>query len=141
MESMTLHKTGATYTYEDRTRVISLYQSGLGSKRIAAVTGIDDSVIRRWIRRYRAHGLESLRPYWRPAPSVGIRDARRADNERRFKPAFADYAASLEPVSSITRRYKLDYQSFKYHVERYHPELVERRRRLCVSPVMPDVTA
>lgn len=120
----------AFYPFSERKRVVELYESGLGSERISAATGIDSSIVRRWIRRYREHGLESLRPYWRPDRTLGVRASRRSDNERRFKVAYTAYATSLEPVSSITRRYRLDYNSFKYHVERFHPELVEQRKRL-----------
>ena len=107
---------------------MELYESGLGSERISNMTGIDSSIVRRWIRRYRAHGLEALRPYWRPDRTLGVRASRRSDNERRFKVAYGAYATSLEPISEITRRYHLDYHSFKYHVERFHPELVEMRK-------------
>lgn len=56
-----------------------------------------------------------------------------ADKDRLFKDAYEAYATSLESIASITRRFDLDYHSFKYHVERHHPELVERRERLKLS--------
>ena len=44
-------------------------------------------------------------------------------------------STTLEPVASITRRFDLDYHSFKYHVERYYPELVAQRTALRRMPV------
>ena len=121
----------ATHDFQERKRVVELYQSGLGSKRIAQEMGLDDSMVRMWLRKYRAHGLESLQPYWREGREVHcLRLSRREENERSFQPAFVAFSTTLEPVASITRRYGLDYQNFKYHVERYHPELVESRRQL-----------
>ena len=60
----------------------------------------------------------------------------RSERDDLFALAFIDYASSLEPVASITRRFGLDYHAFKYHVERYHPELVARRNRLRTSAVV-----
>lgn len=120
----------AFYPFSERKRVVELYESGYGSKRIATAMGMDDSVVRRWIRRYRAHGLDSLQPYWRPGRDRGIRASRHDDYERRFKVAYPAYVASLESVASIARRYRLDYHAFKYHIERHHPELVEQRKQL-----------
>lgn len=61
---------------------------------------------------------------------VGIRASRWAENEQAFALAFKAYATTLEPVASIARRFQFDYHSFKYHIERYHPELVARRALL-----------
>ena len=124
----------ATHTFAERKRVVELYQTGLGSKRIARALDLDDSTVRQWLRKYRTHGLEALRPYWRETKQQnGLRAARREENERTFQPAFTAYATTLEPVASITRRYGIDYQSFVYHIRRYHPELVERRKQLSVN--------
>ena len=57
----------------------------------------------------------------------------RADKDQLFRDAYEAYATSRETIASITRRFGLDYQSFKYHVERHHPDLVERRKRLKLS--------
>ena len=51
-------------------------------------------------------------------------------NEETFSVAFEAYGTTLEPVASIARRFNFDYQSFKYHVEQFHPELVESRLAL-----------
>lgn len=124
-------KRTATHTFAERKRVVELYQTGLGSKRIAQALDLDDSTVRQWLRKYRAHGLDALRPYWRDNRTAqGLRISRREENERTFQPAFTAYATTLEPVASITRRYGLDYQSFVYHLKRYHPELGEQRKRL-----------
>lgn len=126
-------KAHVTHDFSVRKRVVELYHSGLGSKRIAQQLLVDDSTVRRWLRRYRLYGIDALCPYWREPKSdvgYGIRILRREENERQFQVAFCAYSSTLEPISSITRRFKLDYQSFKYHVERYHPELVAQRRRL-----------
>ena len=122
-----------SHSFAERKQVVELYESGYGSKRIARLMKLDDSTVRLWLRRYRASGLESLQPYWRPAlpeKPKSVRDVRRVTNERLFSSAFEAYSTTLEPVASIARRYGLDYQSFVYHLKRYHPELVEKRGRL-----------
>lgn len=121
------------HSFEERKRVVELYESGLSSKRIARKLGLDDAMVRSWIRKYRATGLESLRPYWRSTRNdrpPGLRESRWQENERQFALAFEVYATSPESAASIARRYGLDYQRFMYHLNRYHPELVEQRRRL-----------
>ena len=129
-------RTGKTYrrhSFSERERVILLHKQGVSSKDIARSMELDDSMVRAWIRKYRAFGVVALEPYWR---SNGTKPltlvTRHSDKEDRFRKAFQAYATSLEPVASIARRYMLDYQSFKYHVERYHPELIEARERLKV---------
>lgn len=118
------------YPFSVRKRVVELYESGLGSKKISRETGIDSSLVRRWLRRYREHGQQSLQPYYRNSRAKSIPLLHRERNEYQFKVAYAAYTGSLESVMSLTRRYKLDYHAFKYHVERYHPELVARRAML-----------
>ena len=122
---------GAAYDYTVRSHIILLAGQGLTSYEISERTGVDSSVIRRWIRRYRAYGLHSLQPFWRPSRRVDLRAVVHADKDRLYRAAYAAYVQSLEPVASITRRFNLDYHSFKYHVERYHPELVAARARIC----------
>ena len=125
------------YSFAEKKRVVELYESGLGSKRIARVMSLDDSLIRLWLRRYRAEGLESLRPYWRVSSADNkpqcIRTVRRVSKERLFSSAFEAYATTREPVSSITRRFGLNYNNFVYHVRRFHPELVAMRDSLFQS--------
>ena len=122
------------HPFPERMRVVELYVSGLGSKRIAKVMGLDDSTVRRWLRKYRATGLESLKPYWQDGrldkEPQGLRDIRRVTNERLFTSAFELYTTTLEPVASITRRCGIDYQSFVYHLKRFHPEMVAHRKNL-----------
>ena len=124
------HRIYRSHPFSERLEVVALYLKGYGSKRISKLMDIDDSLIRSWIRKYRAHGLESLRPYIRSNHERRPESRICNDNENLFGPAMVTYASSLEPVASITRRYRLDYHSFKYHVERYHPELVASRNRL-----------
>ena len=136
-----------SHPFSERKRVVELYESGLGCKRIARAMDLDASTVRMWLRRYRAKGLESLHPYdGRGADGhpPGVHTARGMANERLFSPAFSVYATTLEPVASITRRYGLDYNGFLYHVRRYHPELTEQRTRLQIgiageaAPVIPS---
>lgn len=119
------------HPFSERSQVVKLYSEGFGSRYIARVMNLDDSTVRHWIRKYRAHGMDALHPYWREGrPEQGLRVSRREENERTFQPAFTAYATTLEPVASITRRYGIDYQSFIYHLKRNHPELVARREEL-----------
>lgn len=119
------------HPFSERLKAVELYKKGYTSKRIGHLMDLDDSMVRRWVRKYRAKGVEALRPYSRSTENghVGERTGR-SKNELLFYPAYEVYSSSLEPVASIARRYQFDYLSFKYHVERYHPELVAKRTRL-----------
>ena len=123
-------KKNASYSFEERIHAIRMYEQGQASKRISEALGIDPSTIRRWWRRFRLYGEESLLPYWREKHRKDFQAMNRAEVENRFAKAYETYATSPEPITSIARRFSLDYHSFKYHVERYHPEYVERRRKL-----------
>ena len=118
------------HPFSERKRVVELYQHGLTSTRIAAMMGLDDSMIRSWLRKYKQYGLESLHPYWRAGDSS--EKGKRSHNKRKKAEleAYEAYAGSLESLASITRQYGLNYASFRYHLLRYHPELIERRAAL-----------
>ena len=117
------------HPFSERKRAVELYERGLSSRQVALKMGIDASMVRAWVRRYRAHGLDALRPYYR----VG-KEARPAlhweEKERQYSPAYEAFSTTLEPVASITRRYGLDYYGFTYHIRNYHPELEEKRNNL-----------
>ncbi|MCQ2066700.1 MAG: helix-turn-helix domain containing protein [Bacteroidaceae bacterium] len=51
-----------SYTFEDRLKVIKLSESGFSSLEIGKSLGIDSSLIRGWLRRYRKEGLDGLVP-------------------------------------------------------------------------------
>lgn len=119
------------HSFDERKRVVGLYEAGLGSGRISKMTGIDDSMIRMWLRKYRTDGLDALRPYRRKGEVAKQTERiQRNTNDPLFAKACEAYATTLEPATSITRRFRLDYLSFVYHVKRYHPDLVQRRLRL-----------
>ena len=124
-----------SHPFEERKRVVELYQSGLGSKRIARLTGLDDSLVRLWLRKYKSGGLDALYPYTRNKPRANgmSRILTVGEDDTRFMQACSAYVSTLEPVASISRRYQLDYHSFKYHLERYHPDLVILRKQLRVQ--------
>ena len=112
-------------------QVVELYGQGYKSKTISRMMGIDDSLVRSWLRKYRKYGESALKPYWRgPKPGPVFQRYQRSENERLFQQAFSVYALTLEPIASIARRFGLDYHSFRYHVTRYHPELVAMREGL-----------
>lgn len=119
------------HPFAERKLVVDLHEYGLGSKRIAHLMGIDDSMIRAWLRRYQKGGLESLRPYHsaQKAPS-SIRLKRRSEKDEQYKDAFMAFTTTLEPVASIARRYRLNYRTFNYHLQRHRPDLIEERARL-----------
>lgn len=135
--SETLTKSKKAYRphpYSERLMVVSLYKQGWRSRRIALHLNLDDSMVRSWLRKYRSFGEESLRPYIRrETPVPGKQHMRRMENEDQFQAAFLVFSSTLEPVASITRRYNLDYHSFKYHLKRYHPELIEKRESLRIQ--------
>ena len=132
-ESKRLYK---RHTYAERLHAVELYHQGLSSTKVAAQLGLDPSMVRAWIRKYRAYGTESLCPYWRAGKSSGPQAQESSfsplwDNrEKLFGRAYQSYATTQHSVASIARHYGLDYHSFKYHVERYHPELVAARARI-----------
>ncbi len=51
-----------SYTFEDRLKVVKLSESGFSSLEIGKSLGIDSSLIRGWLRRYRKEGLDGLVP-------------------------------------------------------------------------------
>ena len=117
------------HPFSERKRVVELHEQGLSSRQIARATGVDASMVRNWVRRYRAQGLEALRPYYRIGQES--RPALRwEEKERQYSPAYEAYSTTLEPVASITRRYGLDYYGFKNHIRISHPELEEKRNNL-----------
>ena len=131
----TLHpdqkRTWKRHPFTERIRAVELYEQGLSSNWIAAQLGVDSSQVRSWIRKYKTYGIESLRPYIR-----GIGDSKdktvflNDDKEEQFKEAYQMYATTQESISSIARRFGLNYGSFRYYLLRYHPELKERREAL-----------
>lgn len=129
-----------SHPFSERKRVVELYEQGLGSKRIARETGLDASMVRQWLRRYRASGLEALQLVRTRNGGADNRRAKtRARKDEQFDAAFQIYATTLEPIASIARRFQLDYRIFKYHIEHHHPELVETRRRLAVDTPLGEL--
>ena len=118
------------HSFAERKRVVELYVSGLGCKRIANIMGLDDSMVRKWLRTYHVYGLEGLRPQRKPACKQSVRESKRADMDQQFEEAYAVYSKTLEPTASIARRFRLNYWTFNYHVRHFHPELVAERSRL-----------
>ena len=118
------------HPFEERNRVVELYKSGLGCKLIARETGLDDSMVRKWLRKYRACGLEGLRLLRGTTSKESVRKRKRADMDHMFEEAYRVYSGTLEPTASIARRFRLDYRTFNYHVNHFHPELVAERLRL-----------
>lgn len=51
-----------SYTFEDRLRAISMKEAGMSSLEIGERMGIDSSLIRGWVRRYRKDGTDGLKP-------------------------------------------------------------------------------
>lgn len=119
------------HPFSERKLVVELHEQGFGSKRIAHLTGLNDSMIRAWIRRYQEGGLESLQPNRTvQKDSFSLRLKRRSEKEEQFKDAFKAFTTTLEPVASIARRYRLDYRTFNYHLQRHRPDLMAERARL-----------
>lgn len=67
---------------QDRLRAVLLYTEGVReSREIAAVSGISVRTLRRWVRAYRAGGLERLEPR-KPGPSAGVGSIAKRVEER-----------------------------------------------------------
>lgn len=58
------------YPMSDKLRAITMSESGMGSIAIGREMGIDSSVIRVWVRKYRTYGMDGLKPasYRKNAP-------------------------------------------------------------------------
>ena len=130
------------HPFSERKRVVELYESGCSIRQISRTLDLGYNMISLWLRQYRDSGLEALQPCYNLGvePGPGVRATRWEANERVFSPAYELYATTLEPASMITRRYGLDYQSFVYHLRKYHPELMRQRSRL-MRPVAEPVPA
>ena len=130
------------HPFSERKRVVELYESGWSIRQISRTLDLGYNMIRQWLRLYRDSGLEALQPCYNLGvePAPGVRATRWEANERDFSPAFVLYATTLEPTAVITRRYGLDYQSFVYHLRKYHPELMRQRSRLA-QPVAEPIPA
>lgn len=87
----------AAYPPEMRRRAVALHAEGLGAKRIARELGIDVSIVKAWLKRYRQHGAASLEPYWRPSTSQDVHRAaaaRRAATRSKYAEAVRLYATT-----------------------------------------------
>ena len=119
------------HPFSEREKVVALYESGLGNERIAKLMGLDSSMVRQWLRRYRDAGLDALRLQRRvQKETLSRRETSRRQKDAQYYEAYRVFSTTLEPLASITRRFQLDYKTFKYHVEHFHPELVAKRARL-----------
>ena len=118
------------HPFSEKEKVVKLYEQGLGSKRIAREMKLDDSMVRSWLRKYRALGLDALLPHRRRKPKNTFQRDLRQEKDRQFMDAMTVLSTSLESVASIARRFQIDYSAVLYHVRRYHPELWEKRKQL-----------
>lgn len=122
--------TRTRHSIAERMKVVELYGQGLGSKRIAREMGIDDSLIRAWLRKYRTFGECALLPYWRcPKDTQTISIPANLENDDLFQHALIEYTRTLKSMASITRLYGLNYQAFRYQVIHHHPKLPRPRER------------
>lgn len=119
------------HPFSERKRVVELYESGCNIRQISRMLDLNYNMVRQWLRQYRDSGLEALQPCYNVGaePEPGPRATRKEADERYFSPAYVLYATTLEPAAVIARRLGLDYQSFVYHLRKYHPELLSRRSR------------
>lgn len=125
------------YPAEIRLQAAALHDSGLGYKRIGKALGIECSVVREWLRRYRKYGAESLQPFWRCRERQEQAAARKAPVVRqdgsalheRYREALRLYSESDLTRSEVCRLCGVGYQSFSYYLRRYHPEYVRPPRR------------
>lgn len=62
VDSASVRKHYKSYTFEDRFKVIRMWESGLKSLEIGRTLEIDSSLIRGWIRQYRKYGVDGLIP-------------------------------------------------------------------------------
>ena len=119
-----------SHSFSEREKVVGLYEQGYGSKLIAKQMKLDDSMVRAWLRKYRAGGLNALLLSCRPIKDRTTLVNRRKEKDRLFGDAMEAFSTSLESVASITRRFQINYATFRYHVWRHHPELLEKRKQL-----------
>ena len=120
------------YPQEVRQQAIALHDQGLGAKRISRELGIDSSVIKEWLRRYREFGADSLKPWWRKSTSGIHKSADFAERHARFDEPLRLYMETDMKCTDICRRCGVDYASFYYFLHRYHYSLVEARHERVV---------
>lgn len=123
------------YPKEIRQQAVAMHEEGLGAKRIGKALGIDASVIKEWLRRYRRYGEASLQPWWREnmrskreeavSPPRNIR----VDPHETFREALQLYMDSDLKRSEVCRRCGVNYNLFSYYLRRYHPRVLAAARR------------
>ena len=61
-----------SYSFDDRLKAVSMSEQGMSSLAISRAMGIDSSLIRSWIRRYKKEGLDGLKhkPYRNVTPEI-----------------------------------------------------------------------
>ena len=141
-----------TYPIEVRRQAVTLKSEGMGAKRIGKILGIDSSIVKGWLRRYREFGEESLQPYWHKsrllhgqedAEDTRSRKRRRPPNEyqkelkratkKKYGKAVRLYSKTDMTVREICEQTGVSVSGFKRHIDSYHRELMLRRNDIHVS--------
>lgn len=131
--SQTMPRTGIrrAYPLEVRQRAVALHKEGLGYKRIGKALGIERSIIREWLQRYKTYGEESLQPWWRkdarPKPPKEKRE-KGAGLHERYREAMQLYTGGDLTRKEVCRRCGLDYNLFNYYLYTYHPQYTRSAR-------------
>lgn len=88
---------------EVRRQAVMLHGDGLGAKRIGKALGIDSSVIKGWIQRYKKYGEEALQPWWRERARLET-DAVKTPPQPEQGSLWPEYRQSetAEPICGLT---------------------------------------
>lgn len=97
------------YLVCDKLRAVTMSESGMGSIAIGEQMGIESSVIRGWVRKYRKYGIDGLRPasYGKGTPPVVMTngDERNLEGESEsLKYGFVRYVDNAALMRSMIGR-------------------------------------
>ena len=118
------------YPKEVRLQAVALNKEGLGAKSIGKALGIDSSVIKNWLKRYRQFGEQALQPYWREKSSIKIEDKPFEPKGplhlyEKYKEALSLYIEDDHlSCSEICRRCGVSTKAFEHHLRRYYPQYI-----------------
>lgn len=109
------------YPLSDKLRAVAMSENGMGSIAIGKEMGIDSSLIRVWIRKYREYGIDGLKPasYGKNVPVIvmpkggeGKQDGKSKDSKRGFV-RYVDNPALMRSMIGRLSSYGIRYEDIK----------------------------
>lgn len=69
------------YSKEEKLQIIRAVGSGLSSRQVAGENGVQDGLVRKWVRQYRDGGEDALTPRRKPGNPLAGYARKKAPNE------------------------------------------------------------